>query len=141
MSGNLKQATLKKFGFTWRVEHRGEDIDVYIDKTGLFCPDGKQICQNKPGLTSHMNFKHGKFKNLASKTHGSVSPVDPTSVVAKDTSIEAPTNTTNTLSSSITTTVSSSADPSTSSTSSLNEGSTSSATIDLSSEEPKIKRM
>ena len=36
--------------------------------------------------------------------------------------------------------VSSSADPSTSSTSSLNEGSTSSATIDLTSEEPKIKR-
>ena len=36
--------------------------------------------------------------------------------------------------------VSSSADPSTSSTSSMNEGSTSSATIDLTSEEPKIKR-
>ena len=30
MSGNLKQATLKKFGFTRRVEHRGEDMDVYI---------------------------------------------------------------------------------------------------------------
>ena len=30
MSGNLKQATPKKFGFTRRVEHRGEDIDVYI---------------------------------------------------------------------------------------------------------------
>ena len=30
MSGNLKQATLKKFGFTRRVEHRGEDIDVQI---------------------------------------------------------------------------------------------------------------
>ena len=36
--------------------------------------------------------------------------------------------------------VSSSADPSTSSTSSMNEGSTSSAMIDLTSEEPKIKR-
>ena len=30
MSGNLKQGTLKEFGFTQRVEHRGEDIDVYI---------------------------------------------------------------------------------------------------------------
>ena len=89
-----------------------------------------------------MNFNFG---NLASKTHGSVSPEAPTSVVTKDTSIDTPTNTTNIVSSSITpltyvsTTVSSSADPSTSSTSSLNEGSTSSATIDLSSEEPKIK--
>ena len=93
-----------------------------------------------------MNFKHGKSANLASKTLASVSPEAPTSVVTKDTSIEAPTNFTNTVSSSITrftyvsTTVSSSADPSTSSASSLNEGSTSSATIDLTSEEPKIKR-
>ena len=75
-----------------------------------------------------------------------MSPESPTSVVTKVISIEAPTNTTNTGSSSITsltyvfTTVSSSADPSTSSTSSMNEGSTSSATIDLTSEEPKIKR-
>ena len=65
-----------------------------------------------------MNFKHGKFANLASKTHGSVSPEAPTSVATKDTPTEAPTNTTNTVSSSITlltyvsTTVSSSADPS-----------------------------
>ena len=64
----------------------------------------------------------------------------------KDTTIKAPKNTTNTASLSITpltyvsTRVSSSADPSTSSTISLNEGSTSSATIDLTSEEPKIKR-
>ena len=92
-----------------------------------------------------MNFKHGKFANLASKTHNSVSPEAPTSVVTKETSIEAPTNTTNTVSLSITpltyvsTTVSLSADPSTSSTSSLNKGSASSATIDLTSEEPKIK--
>ena len=45
MRGNLKQVTLKKFGFTRRVEYRGEDIDVYIldyvDKTGLVCPDCK----------------------------------------------------------------------------------------------------
>ena len=74
-----------------------------------------------------------------------MSPESPTSVVTKETSIEAPTNTTNTVSLSITpltyvsTTVSLSADPSTSSTSSLNEGSASSATIDLTSEEPKIK--
>ena len=93
-----------------------------------------------------MNFKYEEFANLASKIHGSVSPEAPTSAVTKDTSIEALTNTTNNVSSSITlltyvsTTVSSSADPSTSSTSSLNEGSTSSATIDLTSEEPKIKR-
>ena len=42
MSGNVKQATLKKLGFTRHVEHGGEDIDVYIpdyvDKTGLVCP-------------------------------------------------------------------------------------------------------
>ena len=93
-----------------------------------------------------MNFKHGKFANLSSTTHASVSSEAPTSVVTKDTSIKAPTSTTNTVSLSITpltyvsTTVSSSADPSTSSTSSLNEGSTSSATIDLTSEEPKMKR-
>ena len=74
-----------------------------------------------------------------------MSPEAPTSVVTKETSIEAPTNTTNTVSLSITpltyvsTTVSLSADPSTSSTSSLNKGSASSATIDLTSEEPKIK--
>ena len=30
MSGNLKEATLKKNGFTRSVEHRGEDIDVNI---------------------------------------------------------------------------------------------------------------
>ena len=118
----------------------------YVDKTWLVCPDCKQTCQNKAGLTSHINIKHGRFANLASKTHGSVSPEAPTSVVTKDTSIEAPTNTINSVSSSITpltyvsNTVSSSADPSTSSTSSLNEGSTSSATIDLTSEKPKIKR-
>ena len=45
MSHNLKQATLKKIGLTRRVEHRGENIDVYIpdyvDKTGLVCPDCK----------------------------------------------------------------------------------------------------
>ena len=146
----MKQAALKKIGFTRSVEHRGEGIDVYIpdyvDKTGLVCPDCRQICQNKAGITSYMNFKPGKFANLASKTHGSVFPECPTFVVTKDTSIEAPTNTTNTVSSSITpltyvsTTVSLSADPSTSSTSSLNERSTSSATIDLTSEERKIKR-
>ena len=43
MSGNLKQATLKTFGFTQRVEHRRGDIDVcipdYVNKTGLVCPD------------------------------------------------------------------------------------------------------
>ena len=105
MSGNLKQATLKKFGFARCVEHRGDDIDVYmpdyVDKTGLVCPDCKQICQNKVGLTSHINFKHGKFANLASKTHGSVSPEVPTSVISKDTSTEAPTNTNNTVFASI----------------------------------------
>ena len=112
----------------------------YVDKTGLVCPYCKQTCQKKAGLISHMNFKHGRFANLASKTHGSVSHEAPTSTVTKDTSIEAPTNTINSVSSSITpltyvsTTVSSSADPSTSSTSSLNEGSTSSATTDLTSE-------
>ena len=124
MSGNLKQAPLSKFGFTQRVEYLGEDIDVYIpdyvDKAGLLFLECSQICQNKAGLTSHMNFRHGTFANLASKTRGSVSPEAPTSVVTKDTSIEAPTNTTNTVSSSITpltyvyTTVSSSADSSTS---------------------------
>ena len=45
MSSNLEQATLKIFGFTRRVEHRGEDINVcipdYVDKTGLVCPDCK----------------------------------------------------------------------------------------------------
>ena len=92
-------------------------IPDYVDKTGLVWPDYMQICQDKAGLTSHMNFKHGKFANLASKTHASVSPEAPTSVVTKDTSIEAPTNSTNTVSSSIapftyvSTTVSSSADP------------------------------
>ena len=77
-------------------------IPDYVDKTGLVCPDYMQICQDKAGLTSHMNFKHGKFANLASKTHASVSPEAPTSVVTKDTSIEAPTNTINSVSSSIT---------------------------------------
>ena len=92
-------------------------IPDYVDKMGLVCPDYMQICQDKAGLTSHMNFKHGKFANLASKTHASVSPEAPTSVVTKDTSIEAPTNSTNTVSSSIapftyvSTTVSSCADP------------------------------
>ena len=92
-------------------------IPDYVDKTGLVCPDYMQICQDKAGLTSHMNFKHGKSANLASKTLASVSPEAPTSVVSKDTSIEAPANFTNTVSSSITrftyvsTTVSSSADP------------------------------
>ena len=109
MSRNLKQATLKKFGFTRCVEHRGENIDVYIpdyvDKTGIVCPDCKQICQNKAGLTSQMNFKHGKFANLASKTHGSVSSESPTSIVTKDISIKAPKNTTNTGSSSITSSI------------------------------------
>ena len=47
----------------------------------IVCPDCKQICQNKAGLISHMNFKHGTFANLASKTHGSVSPEAPTSAV------------------------------------------------------------
>ena len=47
----------------------------------IVCPDCKQICQNKAGLTSHMNFKHRKFANLASKIHVSVSPEAPTSVV------------------------------------------------------------
>ena len=84
--------------------------------------------------------------NLASKTHGSVYPEALTSVVTKDTPTEAPTNTTNTVSSFIapltyvSTTVSWSADHSTSFTSSLNEGSKSSATTDLKSEEPKMKR-
>ena len=105
MSENMKQATLNKFGFTQPVEHCGEGIDVYIpdyvDKTGLVCPDCKQICQNKAGLTSHMNFEHGKFANLASKTYGSVSPEAPTSVITKDTSTEFPTNNNNTVFSAI----------------------------------------
>ena len=96
---------MKKFGFARRVEHRGEDIDVYmpdyVDKTGLVCPECKQICRNKAGLTSHMNFEHGKFANLASKTYGSVSPEAPTSVITKDTSTEFPTNNNNTDFSSI----------------------------------------
>ena len=69
----------------------------YVDKTGLVCPDCKQIWQNKAGLTSYMNFKDGKFANLASKTYGSVSPESPTSVITKDTSIEVPTSTNNTV--------------------------------------------
>ena len=96
---------MKKLGFARRVEHRGEDIDVYmpdyVDKTGLVCPDCKQIWQNKAGLTSHMNFKDGKFANLASKTYGSVSPEAPTSVITKDTSTEFPTNNNNTVFSAI----------------------------------------
>ena len=55
MSGNLDQATLKKFCFTRRVEHRGEDIYInipdHVDKTWLVCPDCKYICQNKAELT------------------------------------------------------------------------------------------
>ena len=100
--GNLKLATLKKSGFTQHLEYCGEDIDVYIpdyvDKTEQVYPDCKQICQNKARLTSHMNFKHGKFANLSCKTYGSVSPEAPTSIITKDTSIEAPTNTTITVS-------------------------------------------
>ena len=93
---------------------------IMLIKLGQFALTGRT---HKAGLTSHLNFKYEKFANLASKIHGSVSPEAPTSAVTKVTSIEALTNTTNNVSSSITlltyvsTTVSSSADPSTSSTS------------------------
>ena len=44
----VRQFEAKNTGFTWCVEHRGEDIDLYIpdyvDKTGLVCPDCKHIC-------------------------------------------------------------------------------------------------
>ena len=37
----MKQATLKKFGFTPRMEHRGEkvnvDIPAYVEDTGISC--------------------------------------------------------------------------------------------------------
>ena len=36
----MKQATLKKFGFTQRVEHRPEEVDVnipdYVEDTGIY---------------------------------------------------------------------------------------------------------
>ena len=50
MTGNLKQTTPKKFGFTWRVEHRGEDIDVYI-------PDyvNKTYADSLPWLQANMS--------------------------------------------------------------------------------------
>ena len=61
----MKQATLRKFGFTRRVEHRGEEVYVnipdYVEETGIPCPDCKLKFKNKRALGSHTAFKHGKY--------------------------------------------------------------------------------
>ena len=71
----MKQATLKKFGFTRRVEHRGEEVDVnipdYVEDTGIPCPDCKLKFKNKRPLGSHIAFEHGKYAEVSSQSSSS----------------------------------------------------------------------
>ena len=71
----MKQPTLKKFGFTRRVEHRGEEVDVnipdYVEDTGIPCPDCKLKFKNKRALRSHIAFKHGKYAEVSSQSSSS----------------------------------------------------------------------
>ena len=76
----MKQATLKKFGFTRRVEHRGEEVDVnipdYVEDTGIPCPNCKLKFKNKQALGSPIAFKH-------ELNHSTDAPdeIQPTSVI------------------------------------------------------------
>ena len=145
----MKQATLKKFRFTRRVEHRGEEVDVnipdYVEDTGIPCPDCKLKFKNKRALGSHIVFKHGKYADVSSQSsssafknvattpvseaelhHSTDAPdeIQPTSVV----SIPLPETTT-------------SDSPSTSATvDSRCEAQAPSETIEITDDQPKIKR-
>ena len=71
----MKQATLKKFGFTRRVEHRGEEVDVnipdYVEDTGIPWTDCKLKFKNKRALGSHIAFKYGKYAEVSSQSSSS----------------------------------------------------------------------
>ena len=71
----MKQATLKTSGFTRRVEHRGEEVDVnipdYVEDTGIPCPDYKLKFKNKRALGSHIAFKHGTYADVSSQSSSS----------------------------------------------------------------------
>ena len=73
----MKQAMLEKFGFTRRVEHRGEEVDVnipdYVEDTGIPCPDCKLKFKNKRVLGSHIAFKHEKYAEVSSQSSSSLS--------------------------------------------------------------------
>ena len=71
----MKKATLKKFGFTRRVEHRGEkvnvDIPAYVEDTGIPCPNCNLKFKSKRALGSHIAFKHGKYAEVSFQSSNS----------------------------------------------------------------------
>lgn len=100
----------------------------------MVCPECDQICKTKQGLSSHTNFKHGKL----SDTPVSVTNDASTSVATTVSSIaiSSPTASTSTA-----TEISSFASSSTSvATNVSHKASATSAVINLTSEEPKLKR-
>ena len=70
---NMKQATLKKFGFTRRVKHRGEKVNIditayveFVEDTDIPCPNCNLKFKNKRALGSHIAFKRGKYAEVSS---------------------------------------------------------------------------
>ena len=64
----MKQATLKKFGFTRRVGHRGEKVSIdnpaYVEDTRIPCLKCNLKFKKKLALGSHIAFKHGKYAEV-----------------------------------------------------------------------------
>ena len=64
-----RQATNRKLpGFTRTIEIRGESIEIYIPdfvekSDALSCPDCAFTCKTTQRMSSHRNFKHGKYQN------------------------------------------------------------------------------
>ena len=65
----VRQATITKFpGFTRTIQFRGESLEIYtpdfVEETdALSCPDSGCTNKSNQGMSSHRNFKHGKYQN------------------------------------------------------------------------------
>ena len=64
-----RQATITKFrGFTQTIQFCGENVEIhtadFVEETdALLCRDCAFTCKTTQGMSSHRNFKHGKYQN------------------------------------------------------------------------------
>ena len=64
-----RQLTITKFsGFTRTIQFHGESVEIHIpnfveETDALSCPDCAFTCKTTQEMSSHRNFKHGKYQN------------------------------------------------------------------------------
>ena len=64
-----RQVTITKFPvFPRTIQSRGESVEIHTpdfleESDALSCPDCAFTCKTTQGMSSHRNFKHGKYQN------------------------------------------------------------------------------